>query len=160
MRNEELVRKWKGNKRYTLKFVDALPKEDFDFKPSSEVKSYKSQLSHITSWLRTHSRFVTDNAFAKSSLRDSRPTGERSGKAKLTSKDLIRTALEEFFDAFLEKLEQMTDEQLNETVDVWYGKRTRYEIANVMDNHLSHHRGQLVVYLRLKNVKPPSYLGW
>ncbi len=160
MRNEELVRKWKGNKRYTLKFVDALPDEDFDFKPSSEVKSYKSQLSHITSWLRTHSRFVTDYAFAKSSLRDSRPTGERSGKAKLTSRDLIRTALEDFFDTFIEQLQEMTDNRLNDTVDIWYGKRTRYEIANVMDNHLSHHRGQLVVYLRLKNVKPPSYLGW
>ncbi|GMN06456.1 hypothetical protein MTsPCn5_18450 [Croceitalea sp. MTPC5] len=160
MRNEELVRKWKGNKRYTLKFVDALPDEDFDFKPSSEVKSYKSQLSHITSWLRTHSRFVTDYAFEKSSLRDSRPTGERSGKAKLTSRDLIRTALEDFFDTFIEQLQEMTDNRLNDTVDIWYGKRTRYEIANVMDNHLSHHRGQLVVYLRLKNVKPPSYLGW
>ncbi|MDO1501619.1 DinB family protein [Winogradskyella maritima] len=151
MRNEELVRKWKGNKRYTLKFVDALPEEDFDFKPSSEVKSYKSQLSHITSWLRTHSRFVTDYAF---------PPQRAGAKAKLTSKDLIKTALEDFFDTFIEQLQQMTDEQINETVDVWYGKRTRYEIANVMDNHLSHHRGQLVVYLRLKNVKPPSYLGW
>ncbi len=145
MKKEELIRKWKGNKRYTLKFVDAMPEEDFDYKPISTVKSYQSQLSHITSWLHTHSRFVTDDTFAK---------------AKLTSKDLIKTALEDFFDTFIEQLEQMTDEKLNETVDVWYGKRRRYEIANVIVNHLSHHRGQMVVYLRLRNVKPPSYLGW
>ena len=29
-----------------------------------------------------------------------------------------------------------------------------------MDNHLAHHRGQLIVYLRLMGLKPPSYVGW
>lgn len=145
MKKNELIKKWKGNKRYTLKFVEAMPDEDFDFKPTSEMKSYKSQLSHITSWLRTHSRFVTDYAFTK---------------AKLTTKELIKIALEEFFDTFLDQLLLMDDDQLHEVVDVWYGKRMRYEIANVMDNHLSHHRGQMVIYLRLKNSKSPSYIGW
>ncbi len=145
MKKEELIRKWKGNKRYTLKFVDAMPEEDFDFKPISTVKSYQSQLSHITSWLRTHSRFVTGMEFEK---------------LKMTSKDLISEALENFFDGFIDNLQQMDDSQLGEIIDVWYGKRTRYEISNVMDNHLSHHRGQLVMYLRMKDIKPPSYLGW
>jgi hypothetical protein len=26
--------------------------------------------------------------------------------------------------------------------------------------HQTHHRGQLVVYLRLKGIKPPQYRGW
>lgn len=145
MTQKELVKKWKGNKRYTLKFVNAMPDEDFDFKPSKEMKSYKSQLSHITSWLRTHSRFVTNEEFEK---------------AKLTSRSLINTALEEFFNTFIERLENIEESQLSEVVDVWYGKTTRYQIANIMDNHLSHHRGQMIVYLRLKNQKPPSYIGW
>lgn len=145
MTSKELIKKWKGNKRYTLKFVDAMPDEDFDFKPSPEMKSYKSQLSHITSWLRTHSRFVTNHEFEK---------------VKMASKDLIRIALEDFFDTFIERLENMDESQLTEVVDVWYGKTARYQIANIMDNHLSHHRGQMIVYLRLKNQKPPSYIGW
>ncbi len=145
MTKVELLKKWKGNKRYTLKFVDAMPVEHFDFKPTAEMKSYQSQLSHITSWLRTHSRFVTTEEFEK---------------IKMTSRDLIRIALEDFFDTFIERLEKMNESQLTEIVDVWYGKTTRYQIANIMDNHLSHHRGQMIVYLHLKNSKPPSYLGW
>ncbi|WP_422858864.1 DinB family protein [Flagellimonas sp. S174] len=145
MKKEELIKKWKGNKRYTLKFVDLMPEEDLDFKPVDGMKAYKSQLSHITSWLRTHSRFVTDQEFPK---------------VKMTSKELVQNALEEFFDTFIEHLEAMNDDQLHEVVDVWYGKSKKYQIANVMDNHLSHHRGQMVVYLRHKNIKPPSYIGW
>ncbi len=78
----------------------------------------------------------------------------------MTSKELIKEALVDFFDTFLEKIETMDENKLQEIEDVWYGKSTRYQIANIMDNHLSHHRGQMVVYLRLKNIKPPSYLGW
>ncbi|WP_298545785.1 DinB family protein [uncultured Aquimarina sp.] len=145
MKKVELIKKWKGNKRYTLKFVEAMPEDDYDFKPSDEMKSYKSQLSHITTWLRTHSRFVTGLEFPK---------------VKMTSKESIKEALVVFFDTFLEKIETMDENKLQEIEDVWYGKSTRYQIANIMDNHLSHHRGQMVVYLRLKNIKPPSYLGW
>lgn len=145
MTTKELIKKWKGNKRYTLKFIDAMPDEIFDFKPTPEMKSYKSQLSHITTWLRTHSRFVTDVEFEK---------------VKLTSKELINKALEDFFDVFIERLDNLDEDNLKELVDVWYGKTTKYQIANIMDNHLSHHRGQMAVYLRLKNIKPPSYLGW
>ncbi len=145
MTQKELIKKWKGNKRFTLKFIDALPDHDFEFKPTPEMKSYKSQLSHITSWLRTHSRFVTIKEFEK---------------LKMTSRDLIRKALEDFFDTFIEELEKMDESQLGEVVNVWYGKTTRYQIANIMDNHLAHHRGQMIVYLRLKNIKPPSYIGW
>ncbi|WP_430906367.1 DinB family protein [Maribacter sp. 2-571] len=145
MTKEALIKKWKGNKRYTLKFVEAMPEQNYDLKPVIGMKTYKSQLAHITSWLRTHSRFVTDYEFEKE---------------KMTSKDQINSALETFFDTFLEHLAAMNDVQLHETVPVWYGKTARYQIANVMDNHLAHHRGQLVVYLRLNDIKPPSYVGW
>ena len=41
------------------KIIEMMPESDFDFKPIPEVKSFFSQCSHITTWLRTHSRFVT-----------------------------------------------------------------------------------------------------
>ncbi len=128
-----------------MKFVEAMPEDYFGFKPTDEMKTYQSQLIHITTWLRTHSRFVTESEFTK---------------VKLNSKETIKDALEEFFNGFLNHLEKMDDTQLDEIVDVWYGKTAKYQIANVMDNHLSHHRGQMVVYLRAKGQKPPSYTGW
>ncbi|MFK7950340.1 MAG: hypothetical protein AB8G11_22315 [Saprospiraceae bacterium] len=37
-----------------------------------------------------------------------------------------------------------------------------YTYSNLitLNSNLVHHRGQLTIYLRLKNVKPPRYIGW
>lgn len=145
MEPKELVKKWKGNARYTLKFVEAMPDTHFGWKPATGAKTYQAQLAHITTWLRTHSRFVT---------------GIEMKKRSVKNKEEVRAALEEFFHDLISFLESATQDDIDEIVDVWYGKSKKYQVANVMDNHLSHHRGQMVVYLRMAGGKPPSYLGW
>ena len=145
MEIKELIKKWKGNKRYTLKFVEVVAEENLSFKPIEGTKSYQSQLSHLTTWMRTHSRFVT---------------GKELEKPKTKTKDEILLYFSEFFDEILNFLEKMNNEELSEVVDMWYGKVSKESILMTMDNHLSHHRGQLVVYLRVLGTKPPSYIGW
>jgi uncharacterized damage-inducible protein DinB len=36
----------------------------------------------------------------------------------------------------------------------------KLQIINLINDHQTHHRAQLLVYLRLKGVKPPEYVGW
>ncbi|MCI4669195.1 MAG: DinB family protein [Bacteroidia bacterium] len=145
MGKQELIKKWKGNRRYTLKFLDVVAEEQFTFKPIEGMKSYQSQLSHITTWLRTHSRFVS---------------GVDMEKLPTKNKEEIRIALEDFFDSIIAFLENTTSEILDEKTKVWYGNVSKEAILLTMDNHLSHHRGQMVVYLRLLDIKAPSYIGW
>jgi len=142
---KELIKKWKGNKRYTLKFVELVTEEQFKFKPINGSKTYQSQLSHLTTWMRTHSRFVT---------------GKELEKPKTKTKNEILHYFGEFFDIILEFLENTNQEELSGIVEMWYGKVSKESILLTMDNHLSHHRGQLVVYLRFMEVKAPSYIGW
>ena len=40
------------------------------------------------------------------------------------------------------------------------GKLNKYQILNLVQDHQTHHVGQLIVYLRLNNVEPPKYIGW
>ena len=128
-----------------MKFIDLVPEEKLPFKPHSSVKTYQSQLSHITTWLRTHSRFVT---------------GTTLEKAPTKTKNDLQAGLENFFDGIISFLENTTPEELSEVVEMWYGKVSKESILVTMDNHLAHHRGQLVLYLRLMDIKPPSYIGW
>ena len=145
MKRSELLQKWKGNKSYTLKLIEAMPDEHWDFKPTDGVKSFGSQCAHLTTWLRTHSRFVTGVTMDKPAVK--------------TREDIVHH-LTEFFDALLDYLKAADDEALDEIVPVFYGKRSREFILHVMDNHLAHHRGQVVVYLRLCGITPPGYRGW
>lgn len=145
MQKKEILKKWQVNHRYLKKVVEVMPTEDFDYKPVDNVKTFKAQMSHIASWLRSHSRFVTDTEMPKH-------------KAK--PKEEFINALDEFFVFFLEKIEEMKEQDFAEIVDVWYGASSKFRILAVMDNHLTHHRAQMILYLRLKGLKPPSYVGW
>ncbi len=40
-----------------------------------------------------------------------------------------------------------------DTIPVW-------RLFYALENHIIHHRGQCVVYLRLKGVIPKGYYGW
>ena len=144
MTQKALLKRWKSNQRYTLKFVNLIPEEMLSFKPFPGGKTYQSQLSHITTWLRTHSRFVTGTEFEKAGTKN---------------KEEITAALTEFFTVIISYLEDTTESELAEIVKVWYGEVPREVVLSVMDNHLSHHRGQMVVYLRLLDIKPPAYHG-
>ena len=69
----------------------------------------------------------------------------RSGETiELTAKDLA----------------PLTEKDLNHIVDFVAGKMSRRRIMLLLTDHVTHHRGQLVVYLRLKGVEPPAYRGW
>jgi uncharacterized damage-inducible protein DinB len=145
MKRDELLKKWKGNKRYTLKVLEAMPDDRFDFKPADQLKSFKSQASHISSWLRTWSRFVTDTTLEK------RPSKTKSD---------IQTSLSDLFDRLIDFLGQAEEHQLEAKLDTWFGKVSKESILLTMDNHLSHHRAQMVMYLRMNDIKAPSYVGW
>ena len=38
--------------------------------------------------------------------------------------------------------------------------RTRRQFLMLMADHVTHHRGQMLVYLRLKGITPPKYIGF
>ncbi|MEO0895346.1 MAG: DinB family protein [Bacteroidota bacterium] len=145
METKEIIKRWKGNQRYTLKLIQAMPEEEFDFKAAEGTKSFRSQCSHITTWLRTHSRFVTE---------------KEMDKLKPKSKEEIVQALNGFFDDFIAFLQGTNEDELAQKVKVFYGTLSKEFIIQTMDNHLSHHRGQMIIYLRLKGITPPSYIGW
>ena len=43
----ELVEKWENNKSYTIKCLEAMPAEDYDFVPAEGMRSFMEQAVHI-----------------------------------------------------------------------------------------------------------------
>ena len=39
-------------------------------------------------------------------------------------------------------------------------KLNKIQFLNLIQDHQAHHRAQLIVYLRLNQLKPPAYVGW
>ncbi|MGB3080065.1 MAG: DinB family protein, partial [Saprospiraceae bacterium] len=76
------------------------------------------------------------------------------------SKKEIIELLNQAFNYAKQTVDGLQEKDLNEPVDFFAGMMSRRRILLLMTDHVTHHRGQLGVYLRLNDVVPPSYRGW
>ncbi len=141
--------KWKNASEYTLEFAQSMPEDRYDFKPMEDEMSFREQLKHIAGnmvWL--------SSSYLKGSENHVDP--QKSGD----SKKEILLMLDKAFDYAQKTIASLTEAELNEQVDFFAGQMTRRRILLLLTDHVTHHRGQLVVYLRLNDIKPPRYRGW
>ncbi len=143
---------WERAKAYTLEVAEAMPEEHYDFKPVPEVMSFGQQLVHVVGNLYgLNSRFVRvgENPY----------TYPEKG-AQLTKAETI-ARLKAAFAYATESLETLTDEQWKENAeDFWAGPTSRKIVFLLMRDHMTHHRGIAISYLRMKGIQPPRFRGW
>ena len=60
----------------------------------------------------------------------------------------------------LEIIKNTPDKELKETLDFFAGPKSKLQILSLLQDHVTHHRGQLIVYLNLNEIEPPRYSGW
>ena len=137
----EFAKHWQNAKELTLLVADAMPAANYDFKPNPEEMSFGEQIAHIA---QGNYAYCARMAAAKAS-----PFAKPANFDKATVTKLVG----ESFDYCAGIVGPMTDEQLNET----RAQGTVREASMGALMHMAHHRGQVEVYLRLKNIKPPTY---
>jgi uncharacterized damage-inducible protein DinB len=140
---------WNRSRDCTLEYTAAMPEATFLFKPVPEVRSFGEQMLHIA---ESNVFFVSSYLNTSKQLsRDYTP----DGKTKAQTLELVKEA----FDFAGEAINELTDAQLVESVDTFVGPLTKGEIVRLMKDHVTHHRGQTVVYLRLNGITPPTWVG-
>lgn len=146
---EEFVPLWNRAKECTIEYAAAMPEETYDFKPVPEVRSFADQMLHIADtnvwFLNTY--ISSGNTFS----RDYPPAGK--------SKEQVLELVNEAFDKVGEVIGGMTDEQMAESVQTFVGPLPRKDVILMLRDHVTHHRGQSVVYLRLNGIVPPTWVG-
>ena len=81
-------------------------------------------------------------------------------KIELKTKEEIINQLTASFDNVAEIIKKVTLEELSTEVEFFAGPKSKLQILNLMQDHVTHHRGQIIVYLNLNNMIPPKYSGW
>ncbi len=145
----QLAKKWNNAKAYTLKVAELMPEEDYNFKPVADEMTFGEQLLHIAqnmNWLSS-SYLLGSKQNSKSDV-------------KVLSKQSIINTISTAYDSALAVHYRLTPKQLDEVVPFFAGPKSRRQILILMHDHQTHHVGQLIVYLRLKGIKPPDYVGW
>jgi uncharacterized damage-inducible protein DinB len=139
---------WKQAKEYTMDFAEAMPDEKYGFKPTEEVFSFAEQLLHLAG---------ANFWFFASIKGEKPPQPEEALKAEgKTKKDVIAMVEESFAfgDAVVDGL---TEDTMNKEITMGENKLIMWKLLLFCVDHIAHHRGQMVVYLRLNGIKPPQY---
>jgi len=135
---------WKTAKKYVLALAEQMPAADYSFKPNPAEMSFGEQMAHIAG----------ANSFFFATL-----SGQKDPIAKPANfeKATVLKMLNESYDFCIAALAGLKHERLLQTFDSPAGKMTGMELLLLATDHNAHHRGQCIVYLRLKNIKPADY---
>lgn len=125
--------------------AEKVPKELYSFKPTEAVRSLGGLLGHIADGHYLLCRFAAGET----------PKVETPSEKK-TSKAEIVAALEEayaFCDGVAAKIDDATGA---EPVKLFGTQMTKLGVLAMNNSHTWEHYGNLVTYMRLKNIVPPS----
>lgn len=147
-RRAVMIAEWTRARDWTLQYIAKMPEEHFGFKPVPEVRSFAEQTLHLAFW----NFGFTAKAFGLTSPYNE----EELMKDEFKTKARLSKVVSESYDFVINGLKAISDEQLDAQMTLRNGaKISRLERINDAYEHQTHHRGQTVIYLRLKGLAPP-----
>ncbi len=138
-----LKQQWENIRRNVVGTAEVVPEDMYSFRPTPEVRSLREQLIHI----------VEENYFFMGMV-----SGEREQPpGNLQTKVQIIQALNDSYDYGAQVLDGLNESTAMETVPLMgnrQGPRWSAALMNIADNQ--NHYGNLVVYMRMNGIVPPS----
>jgi uncharacterized damage-inducible protein DinB len=134
-----------GVKDILLRSAEKMPEEDYSFKPTDAVRSYGQILGHVAD---------AQYLICSIALGEKNPA-LKIEQTKTTKADLI-AALKDSF-AYCDKAyDGMTDASATQMVKLFGEDAPKLGVLTVNNLHSVEHYGNLVTYMRLKNIVPPT----
>ena len=143
------ILKLRHAKEYTIKVAQMMPADKYEFKPSPEEMSFDQQLLHIAQPMQYLCKTYLNGSVNTIQIPDSNLNKEATIKVLMAVYDYAIATLENF-----------KPDHLSDTVSFFIKPMNKIQILNLLNDHQTHHRAQLVVYLRINGIKPPDYIGW
>jgi uncharacterized damage-inducible protein DinB len=136
-------------KGYILKTAEVVPENLYSFKATPDVRSIAQLLGHIAD--------ATIAICGSAGGAQAKPIG---AEKSMTTKAQLTKALADAFAACDKVIASMTDAQAGEVTKFFIGgQSTRGMIIAFNTAHNYEHYGNLVTYMRLNKIVPPSTAG-
>jgi uncharacterized damage-inducible protein DinB len=140
---------YNGIKGFILRSAEKMPVDQFGFQPTPEVRSFGQILAHIADG---------NYLLCSPALGEANPSGtvmDAIEKEKLGREALI-AKLKDSFTYCDRAYAGLTDANAGDTVPLMTSKRPRVALLWFHISHAFEHYGNLVTYMRLKGIVPPS----
>ncbi|WP_423147950.1 DinB family protein [Rubrolithibacter danxiaensis] len=145
----QMLADWKRAKEYTKEYLDAMPEDGINFKPTPEIRSFAEQMLHIANANYAFGAGASGKANPNEG-KDLEKMNDFKTKASLTK------VVMDSYDYVINALQGTNNSQLSDKVKIFNMDLERGLAYEKAFEHQTHHRGQCTIYLRLKGVKPPQ----
>ncbi|HYL62896.1 MAG TPA: DinB family protein [Candidatus Methylomirabilis sp.] len=125
--------------------AEKMPEENYNFRPTDAVRSYGQIVGHLAD---------AQYNFCSLALGEKNPD-LKIEQTKTTKADLVASLKDAL--AYCDKAyDTMTDASGTQTVKLFGGDMPKLGVLNINNMHDMEHYGNLVTYMRLKNIVPPT----
>jgi len=132
-------------KTILLRSAEKMPEENYSFRPVDTVRTYGQIIGHLAD---------AQYLFCSTTLGEANPD-KKIEKTKTSKADLI-AALNEAF-AYCDKVyDSMTDASGTQMVKFFGNDAPKLGVLSINIGHNMEHYGNLVTYMRIKNIVPPT----
>jgi uncharacterized damage-inducible protein DinB len=132
-------------KAWVTKAAEQVPEDQYAFKPTPEVRSFGQLFGHVA-----NSNFMICSTAAG----ETSPSKANFENAK-TKAEIVKAVADSF--AYCDKVfDQMTEAKAHEMTELFGQKQPRLSVLAFNTAHDYEHYGNLVTYMRLKGMVPPS----
>lgn len=132
-------------KNNLVRAAEKMPEENYAFKPTPEVRSFGQIVGHVADAQYTFCSAVLGSE-------NPRPGVEKSKTSKADLVQGLKTAF-----AYCDKAyDDMTDAQAAQMVKFFGREQAKLTVLSFNTSHNNEHYGNLVTYMRLKGLVPPS----
>jgi uncharacterized damage-inducible protein DinB len=134
-----------STKTNVLKAAEAVPESDYSFKPTEKVRSFGELIAHVADG---------QYEFCSAALGDTseHPSVEKSKASKTDIVAALKTAFSYCDKAY----DGLTDAHAADEVKFFNRPMAKINVLGFNTAHTDEHYGNIVTYMRLKNMVPPS----
>ncbi|MEO0733752.1 MAG: DinB family protein [Bacteroidota bacterium] len=149
--------KWKNSQAYITEALEKLPDSSFQYRPAEGQMSVQEQVQHISGTVYGLSRRFLGYQpadFNEEKLRELL-------SAEYLSRPQLMQLLKDAYAFGTDAINSLEEEEWDEMVPNFFaGPRSKRVIIYLLQDHATHHRAQVLMYLRLLGYEAPRYRGW
>jgi uncharacterized damage-inducible protein DinB len=147
--SQSIREQWEGAKRNLLGSAKTMPSDKYAFKPVEAVRSFGAILAHVAG---------ANYVFCSAARGEKSPHSEDAFEKSAKTAAEITKALEASIAYCDVAYKALTDRTAGEAIEAPFGGGKSPRASALMGNtgHLQEHYGNLVTYLRMNGLVPPS----
>lgn len=149
---KDYLERLENSRKYLLLVAETMPVDKYDYRATPGSLTFAENLMHIGYAIDWHSQSLLGGRKSREWKTDT------VFKVANKSKEEMMATIDKTFDEAITFIKQFDVTQFDDQLDYFGLNRSKRQIFLLLADHITHHRGQMLVYMRLNGLVPPRYV--